>query len=180
VQIAMVKQLILIFALIAVSVVNPILASADVGLDQLKRATDFKLLTPHYSVKSWKLEIKEPYPLDLDRSITKVRLHYFDKSGRTYMFGIEQHKAIGYKSKRFITNIDVRNNTSTTNVIEEDFIFDTSGELVRFNGIEARFKPWADGTPGGFLRWVQNGTYNEVDSSHLSKKQMVKIAKSMT
>jgi hypothetical protein len=175
----MVKQLILILVLTAVSVVNPNSVSADVGLDNLKNAADFKLFTPHYSTKSWKLEIKEPYPIDLDRSIIKVRLHYFDKSGRTYMFGIEQHKAIGYKSKRSETNIDVRNNTSTTKVIEEDFKFATSGEIVKINGIEARFQPWTDGTPGGFLRWVQHGTYIEIDSMHLSQKLMVKLAESM-
>jgi hypothetical protein len=68
----------------------------------------------------------------------KVRIHYFDKSGSTYMFGIEQHKAIGYKSKRYETIIDVRGKTSVTRVIEENFKFDTSGEIVKLNGIEAR------------------------------------------
>lgn len=150
---------------------NPIL-----GLDQLKSATDFKLFIPHYSIKSWKLEIKEPYPLDTDRLIKKVRLHYFDKSGSTYMFGIEQHKAIGYKSKRSETIIDVRSHTMTTKVIEENFRFDTSGEIVKLNGIEARF---AYGALGGCLRWVQDGTYIEMDSFRLSRKQMVIIAKSM-
>ncbi|RCW40859.1 DUF4367 domain-containing protein [Paenibacillus prosopidis] len=175
----MVKKLIFIMILTMVSVVNPNLVSADIGLDSLKSATDFKLFTPHYSTKSWKLEIKEPYPIDLDRSIVKVRLHYFDKSGQTYMFGVEQHKAKGYKIKRSETTIDVRNKTSTTKVIEEDFKFDTSGENEEINGIEARFQPWGDGTPGGVLRWVQDGTYIEIDSMHLSQKQMVKLAESM-
>jgi hypothetical protein len=92
------------------------------------------------------------------------------------MFGIEQHKAIGYKSKREETYFDVRNNTSTTKVIEENFKFDTSGEIVKLNGIEARF---AYGTQGGCLRWVQDGTYIEMDSFRLSRKQMVILAESM-
>jgi hypothetical protein len=173
------KKLVLILFLTTISLLNPIIAFAHIGLDQLKSSTDFKLLTPHYSIKSWKLEIKEPYPLDTDRLITRVRLHYFDKSGQTYMFGIVQHKAKGYKIKRSETIIDVRNNTRTTKVIEEDFKFDTSGEIVKINGIEARFQPWTDGTPGGFLRWVQHGTYIEIDSMHLSQKLMVKLAESM-
>jgi hypothetical protein len=174
-----VTKLILVLVVAVASIANTKLASADARLDQLKRVTDFKLFTPNYSIESWNIEIKEPYPLDLGRPITKVRLHYFDKTGRAYIFGIEQHKAVGYKSKRYETNIDVRKNKSTTKVKEEVFKFDASGEIVKFNGIEARFKPWAGGIPGGYLRWIQQGTYIEIDSSCLSKKQMVEIAKSM-
>jgi hypothetical protein len=148
-------------------------------MKQIKNSTDFKLLVPHYSMQSWKLEIKEPYPVDLKRPITKVRLHYFDKSGQSYMFRVEQHKSIGYKSKQERVHIDARNNTSTRIIVEEDFKFDRSGEILTFNEIEARFTPWADDTPGGFLRWIQDGTYIEIDSAHLSKKDMILLAKSM-
>ena len=112
---------------------NPLTASSN--LKNLGIATDFKLLTPNYSFKSYKLEIKEPYPLVLSRPISKVRLHYFDKSGQTYMFGIEEHKAADYKIKRIETHIDVRNQTSTTRTIVEDFKFDLNGEQVNINGI---------------------------------------------
>ncbi|MEK8133158.1 DUF4367 domain-containing protein [Paenibacillus filicis] len=96
------------------------------------------------------------------------------------MFGIEQHKAIGYKSKKKHTYIDVRNNTSETKIVEEDFKFDTSGEIIKFNELEARFTPREkNSTPGGFLRWIQEGTYIEIVSSEMSKKKMIKIAKSM-
>ncbi|MDQ0090437.1 hypothetical protein J2T12_003860 [Paenibacillus anaericanus] len=170
------KKMVFILLLTTISLLNPIIAFAHIELDQLRSSTDFKLFTPHYSLTSWKLEIKEPYPLDTDRLITKVRLHYFDKSGSKYMFGIEQHKAIGYKSKRSDTIIDVRSKTSTTRDIEDHFKFDTSGEIVKLNGIEARFDY---GTQGGCLRWVQDGTYIEMDSFRLSRKQMVILAKSM-
>ncbi|MDQ8738675.1 hypothetical protein [Paenibacillus sp. LHD-38] len=170
------KKKVLILFLTTISLLNPLIAFAHIGLDQLKSATDFKLFTPHYSLTSWKLEIKEPYPLDADQLITKVRLHYFDKSGNTYMFGIEQHKAIGYKINRSETTIDVRSKTITTKVKEENFKFDTSGEIVKLNGIEARFDY---GTQGRCLRWVQDGTYIELDSFRLSRKQMVILAKSM-
>ncbi|MFC5470248.1 DUF4367 domain-containing protein [Cohnella suwonensis] len=158
---------------------NPIMTSSHVGLDELKYATDFKLLAPYTSTESYKFEIKEPFPLVSGRSISRVRLHYFDKSGQTYMFGIEEHKAVGYKIKRFDTTIDVRNQTSTTKIIVEDFKFDVSGEKVNINGIEARFVPWTDHTPGGYLRWVQDGTYIEIDSGDLSKQMMVELAKSI-
>jgi len=95
------------------------------------------------------------------------------------MFGVKQHKATGYKIKKEQIDIDVRNNTSERKIVEEDFKFDTSGEIIKFNGLEARFIPWADITLGGFLRWVQDGTYIEIDSPELSKKDMIQIAKSM-
>jgi hypothetical protein len=161
---------------------NLLMTSSHVRLDELKNATDFKLLTPHNyfnSIESYKFEIKEPYPLIPGRSISRVRFHYFDKSGQTYMFGMEEHKAVGYKIKRSETTIDVRNQTSTTKIIEEDFKFDVSGEKVNINGIEARFVPWVNHTPGGYLRWVQDGTYIEIDSGDLSKQRMVELAKSM-
>ncbi|MFC3746751.1 hypothetical protein ACFORK_08485 [Paenibacillus sp. GCM10012306] len=155
---------------------NPAITFANIGLDQIKSAADFKLFIPRNSFANWNLEIKEPYPLVTDRLITKVRLHYFDKSGSTYMFGIEQHKAIGYKSKRSETTIDVHSKTSTTRDIEENFRFNTNGEIIKLNGVEARFNY---GTQGRCLRWVQDGTYIEMDSFRLSKKQMIVLAKSM-
>jgi hypothetical protein len=73
-----VTKLILVLVVAVASIANTKLASADARLDQLKSATDFKLCTPYYSIESWNIEIKEPYPLDLGRPITKVRLHYLD------------------------------------------------------------------------------------------------------
>lgn len=60
-----------------IALANPTLASSNVELDKLKNIADFKLLTPSYYVLSYKLEIKEPYPLDPSRSVSKVRLHFF-------------------------------------------------------------------------------------------------------
>ncbi|WP_054025092.1 DUF4367 domain-containing protein [Bacillus sp. FJAT-28004] len=161
-----------------IATANPLTASSNVGLDKLKNATDFKLFTPN-SFENYKLEIKEPYPLVLSRRISKLRLHYFDKSGQTYLFGIEEHKADGYKINRVETHFDVRNQTSTTRTIVEDFKFDVSGAKVNINGFEARFVAWANHIPGGYLRWVQDGTYIEIDSGALSKEMMVELAKSM-
>lgn len=161
-----------------IALANPLSASSNIGLDKLGNKTDFKLLTPYNSFDSYKLEIKEPYPLDLSKSISKVRLHYFDKSGQTYVFGIEEHKAVGYKSKRVKIYYDIRNQTSITRNLVEDFKFDVSGEKVNINGFEARFVPWADHIHGGYLRWIQDSTYIEIDSGILSKEMMVELAKS--
>lgn len=158
---------------------NSLTTSSYVGLDELKNATNFKLIIPYYSIERYKVEIKEPYPLVPGQSISRARLHYFDKSGQTYIFGMEEHKAIDYKFKRVETTLDVRKKTSTTRVIDEEFKFDVRGEKVNINGIEARFVPWANHTPGGYLLWVQDGTYIEIDSADLSKQMMVELAESM-
>ncbi|AEI39696.1 DUF4367 domain-containing protein [Paenibacillus mucilaginosus] len=60
-----------------------------------------------------------------------------------------------------------------------DSKFDTSGEIIELNRLDARFIPWSGHTSGGFLRWIQDDTYVELDSGELSKNEMIKIAKSM-
>lgn len=42
----------------------------------------------------------------------------------------EEHKAVGYKINRVVTNIDVRNRTSTTRTIVEEFKFNERGEKI--------------------------------------------------
>lgn len=162
-----------------IALAKPTLASSNVEWDKLKNVADFKLLTPSYSVQSYKLEIKEPYPLVLSQSVSKVRLHFFDESGQTYLFGIEEHKAVCFKMNRVVTSFDVRNQTSTTRTIVEDFKFIERGEKININGIEGRFEPWVNHIPGGYLRWVQEGTFIEFDSGVLTKEEMVELAKSM-
>ncbi|MGV2881298.1 DUF4367 domain-containing protein [Paenibacillus taichungensis] len=158
---------------------KPTLAFSNVDLDKLQTAADFKLFTPSCSDQSYKLEIKEPYPFAPSLSVSKVRLHFFDESGQTYLFGIEEHKAGGYKINRVITNIDVRNRTSTTRTIVEDFKLNEHGEKININGIQGRFEPWANHIPGGYLRWVQNDTFIEMDSGELTREEMIALAKSM-
>lgn len=47
---------------------------------------------------------------------------------------------------------------------------------INIKGIEGRFEPWVNHTPGGHLRWVQNGTFIEIDSGVLTKEEMVELA----
>lgn len=149
-------------------------------LEHLRKASDFKVLLPtKSSLKHNKVEIKEPYPLKLDSPISRVRIHYFDTSGQTYVFGLEEHKAAGYKVKRIKTTIDARTKTSKTEINEEDFKFNLRGEKVYINGIEGRFEAWVNHDKGGYLRWIQDDTYLEMDSGVLSKQMMLDIAASI-
>ncbi|MFS0868855.1 hypothetical protein [Paenibacillus xylanilyticus] len=158
---------------------NPTLTFSNVELDKLKLVADFKLITPSSSVQSYKLEIKAPYPFNPGQSVSEVRLHFFDESGNSYLFGIEEHKAVGYKINRVITTIDVRNQTSTTRTVVEDFKFSERGEKININGFEGRFEPWVNHVPGGYLRWVHNDTFIEIDSGELTKEEMIVLARSM-
>lgn len=147
-------------------------------LNKVKQKSTFTLLVPNNIPNEWTVELKYPYPLDINKPIQSVRLHYFDKN-ENYIFGIEQHKAVGYKIKKEKIVVDVRNNTSTRTIVEEDFKYVASGEIIKFSGMETSFTPWANIKLGGFLRWVQNGTYIEMDSTQLSKKEMIDVAKSV-
>ncbi|WP_164848590.1 DUF4367 domain-containing protein [Paenibacillus sp. DCT19] len=158
---------------------KPTSAFSYVELDKLKPVADFKIITPSFSIQSYKLEIKEPYPFNPDQSVSKVRLHFFDESGESYMFGIEEHKAVGYKINRDITTIDVRNQTSTTRTVVEDFKFSERREKININGIKGSFEAWVNHVPGGYLRWVHNGTFIQMDSGELTKEEMTALARSM-
>ncbi|MEK5641434.1 hypothetical protein BK138_13965 [Paenibacillus rhizosphaerae] len=149
-------------------------------LNHLRKATDFKLLLPtDSSLKQNKIEIKEPYSIELDPPIPRVRIHYFDASGQNYEFGLEEHKAAGYKVRRIKTIMDARTKTSKTEINEENFKFDLRGEKVYINGIEGRFEAWVNHDKGGYLRWIQDDTYLEMDSGVLTKQMMLDIAASL-
>lgn len=79
---------------------------------------------------------------------------------------------MGYKQIRSFTKFDARKKTSTTEEVEEEFRFDLSGEKLDLYGIDARYVPWADGTPGGYLRWIQDATFIELDSALLTKNKL--------
>jgi hypothetical protein len=156
---------------------KPFTNSTNIDFKELKREINFNVLLPRNH--GYKMEIKEPYPLVAGQSISRIRLHYFDQTGRKYIFGIEEHKATDYKIEREETNIDVRNQSSSTRSVIEDFRFNLRGEKVNINGIEGRFEPWADHSSGGYLRFVQEDTYIEIDSGELSRQMMIDLARTM-
>ncbi|MGG4132481.1 DUF4367 domain-containing protein [Paenibacillus illinoisensis] len=158
---------------------KPTLAFSNIELDKLKLVADFKIFVPYSSIHRYKIEIKEPYPFNPAQSVSEVRLHFFDKSGKTYLYGIEEHKAVNYKINRVITTIDVRTQKSSTRTVVEDFKFSERGEKININGFEGRFEPWVNHVPGGYLRWVNNDTFIEIDSGELTKEEMISLARSM-
>ncbi|GAB6929120.1 hypothetical protein JCM10914A_31030 [Paenibacillus sp. JCM 10914] len=138
--------------------------AADPDLLSLTRDADFQLFAPSLRGMDWKLDIPQPSPYTPgEQKIAFTRFSYFDKSGNDYLLGIEQRTAEEYYTT------SSANNASNNN-----------GEPVRWNSTEAQFRAWADREDnGGFLRWIQNQTYNELSSVVLSKKQMIDIAKSI-
>ena len=56
--------------------------------------------------------------------------------------GVEQHKAYGYRFTQSITNIDIKNNTSSTKQ-KSVHLHLIQGELVTWDDIEGRFESWA-------------------------------------
>ncbi|MCM3260442.1 hypothetical protein M3664_21875 [Paenibacillus lautus] len=153
----------------------------DQALHQLSKDTDFVIYAPQLPKTDWKLDIPVPYPFKPgEKKITFTRFSYFDMSGDIYLLGVEQHKAHGYKTTQSITSIDLKNNTSSTRQQERTFTFDSRGEPVTWDDIEARFEPWADKEQnGGFLKWIQGDTFIEMSSVVLTREQMSEVARSM-
>ncbi|WP_353056307.1 DUF4367 domain-containing protein [Paenibacillus sp. MER 99-2] len=75
--------------------------------------------------------------------------------------------------------MDVRNQTSTTRTVVEDFKFSERGDKININGIKGHFEAWVNHVPGGYLRWVHNDTFIQMDSGELTKEEMIALARSM-
>ncbi|MCR8644831.1 hypothetical protein NV379_19445 [Paenibacillus sp. N1-5-1-14] len=149
-------------------------------LKQVSGHTDFKLFVPHYNKQHWKLEIKDPSPIDTSNPITLVRLHYFDPAGHDLWFRIEQHSAYDYNLKKTQISVDMSGTRDNKlDEYEEEFKFDDSGEAISINGVIARYTPGHNHSAGGHLRWIQDETYIDIDSSRLSKYDMIELAKTM-
>ncbi|WP_078410756.1 DUF4367 domain-containing protein [Priestia abyssalis] len=132
----------------------------SITIPELKKKVDFKVLTPKEIPSHWTLDIKT-YPWGEKEDITDFRLHYMDKYDEHLMFGIGERKASGRLEKP-----------------------EYSGKTVNINGYKGYFSPFKasrrnEHPIGGILCWVQNDTYLEMDSSTLTKNEMINIAESM-
>ncbi|MBB6732684.1 hypothetical protein [Cohnella zeiphila] len=170
------EEICLLNLLSLLSLVLTMTTSSD-QLDDLKEVATFKLQT--LENPSYTAEIKVPYPLDPGQPVSRARIHYFDKYSQKFVFSLDEHKASGYKEMRTETIVDIRNHTTTTRMIEEDFKFIPRGKKVRINKTQAYFEPWANRETGGYLRWIQNGTYVEMESVELPEQIMVDLAKTI-
>ncbi|MGE6963873.1 DUF4367 domain-containing protein [Bacillus thuringiensis] len=130
-------------------------SNGKITLTEMKGKAEFRVFVPKEFSQNWSLVIKT-YPSKQSDKINKVRLTYVDKTLKNYMMlGIEQSKAH-----------------------ESDIT--SRGVIVQINNYKGRFEAWEGGSQkGGILRWIQNGTYVEMNSSNLTKKEMVQLAKSM-
>jgi len=127
-------------------------------IPELKKEVDFTLLTPTNIPNDWTLDTKT----SLSPFIT---LHYMDSKDTKLMVGINQ--GLGFP------------------LTKDDFPY---AQQVDINGNKGYFQGWEesgevdnnrDTITGGLLKWVQDGTYVEMNSSRLSKEKMLEIARSI-
>ncbi|MFD9627448.1 DUF4367 domain-containing protein [Peribacillus muralis] len=135
----------------------------SITISEIKRKVDFKVVVPQNIPNDWTLEIKT-YPWDEKNKITNFSLHYMDSDDKYLLIGIEQSKES--------PNKELNNNA----------------EQVDINGHKGFFVEWGNSgeldkegelITGGLLRWIQEGTYVEMDSSRVSRNIMLDVARSM-
>ncbi|MBU7595690.1 DUF4367 domain-containing protein [Metabacillus halosaccharovorans] len=119
-----------------------------------------RFLTPQDIPSDWTLDIKT-YPWNEKENIKDFRLHYMDKNDKFLMFGIEEKKVFGNLEK----------------IVRDEKELNLNG----YKGYYSSFKSSInnENPVGGILRWTQNDTYIEMNSSTLTEEQMINIAKSM-
>jgi hypothetical protein len=165
-------NLLLILFFIAVSSSSIALAKEtkynhnSITIAEVKEEVDFKVLVPKKISKEWTLEIKTRD--NKDGNLSVIRLQYMDENDENLMVGIEEKKV----SKKAISQL------------EEEF---SEGDKIKINGVSAYYQEWDNNgktfngkiISGGLLTWIQNGTYVQMDSSSLSKDEMVEIARTI-
>ncbi|XHU85499.1 DUF4367 domain-containing protein [Peribacillus muralis] len=135
----------------------------SITISEIKRKVDFKVVVPQNIPNDWTLE-KKTYPWDEKNKITNFSLHYMDSDDKYLLIGIEKSKES--------SNKEMNNNA----------------EQVDINGHKGFFVEWGNSgeldkegelITGGLLRWIQEGTYVEMDSSRVSRNTMLDVARSM-
>lgn len=129
---------------------------SSITIPEIKKKVNFTILTPKKIPDDWTLDTKiSPW----------VMLHYMDSKDRKLMVAIHLSRRISLS--------------------DEDF---PSAQRVDINGNKGYFSKWVDSgkldkngelITGGLLRWIQAGTYVEMQSSRLPKEKMLEIARSM-
>ncbi|KOO50955.1 DUF4367 domain-containing protein [Viridibacillus arvi] len=128
----------------------------SITIPEIKKKVDFTILTPKKIPDDWTLDTKtSPW----------IMLHYINSKDTKLMVAI--HLRIAHP------------------LSEEDFPY---SQQVDINGNKGYFQDWTengevdnkgDTITGGLLRWTQDGTYVEMNSSRLPKEKMLEIARSM-
>jgi hypothetical protein len=137
----------------------------SITLQEIKKKVDFKVLTPNKIPNDWTLEIKT-YSWEAKGDFNQISLHYMNSTDTKLMVAIDQSKGEA--------SYDVPKSTLT--------------RQVDINGIRGYFSEWGNSGEldhkresilGGLLYWKQGGTYIQMESSRISKRQMIDIARSM-
>ncbi|MGD6960437.1 DUF4367 domain-containing protein [Rossellomorea aquimaris] len=136
----------------------------SITIAEVKEVVNFKVLVPKKVPEELALEIKTRD--NKDGNLSSIRLHYMDENDENLMLGIEEKKV----SKRVISQL------------EEEF---SEGEKIKVNVVSAYYQEWANRgkelngkiITGGLLTWIEDETYVQMDSSSLSKDEMVEIAR---
>ncbi|MFJ5770164.1 DUF4367 domain-containing protein [Psychrobacillus sp. NPDC093180] len=125
-------------------------------ISEIQEEVDFNVLSPKKIPDDWTLDTKtSPW----------IMLHYMDSKDSKLMVVIDLRK--GFR------------------LFDDDFPYH---QQVDINGNKGYFQEWGDSgefdkngdtITGGLLNWIQDGTSVEMNSSRLSKEQMVEIARSM-
>ncbi|MDM5222398.1 DUF4367 domain-containing protein [Peribacillus sp. NJ11] len=135
----------------------------SITLSEIKRKVDFKVVVPQNIPNDWTLEIKT-YPWDEKDKITNFRLHYMDSDDKYLLIGIEQSKESSNKEMNINADqVDINGHKGFFVEWGNSGELDKKGEIVT----------------GGLLRWIQEGTYVEMESSRVSRNKMLEVARSM-
>ncbi|MCK1981965.1 MULTISPECIES: DUF4367 domain-containing protein [Peribacillus] len=135
----------------------------SITISEIKRKVDFKVVVPQNIPNDWTLEIKT-YPWDEKDKITNFSLHYMDSDDNYMLIHIGQSKESSNKEMNInAEQVDINGNKGFFVEWGNSGELDKKGELVT----------------GGLLRWIQEGTYVEMESSRVSRNKMLEVARSM-
>ncbi|USK80747.1 DUF4367 domain-containing protein [Peribacillus frigoritolerans] len=135
----------------------------SITISEIKRKVDFKVVVPQNIPNDWTLEIKT-YPWDEKDKITNFSLHYMDSDDKYMLIHIGQSKESSNKEMNInAEQVDINGNKGFFVKWGNSGELDKKGELVT----------------GGLLRWIQEGTYVEMESSRVSRNKMLEVARSM-
>ncbi|MCR2823620.1 DUF4367 domain-containing protein [Lederbergia panacisoli] len=125
-------------------------------ISEIKKEVDFTVLTPKRIPDDWTLDTKtSPW----------LMLHYMDSNDTKLMVAIHLRKGFPLSDEDFPyrQKVDINGNKGYFQEWEDNGEVDENGNIIT----------------GGLLNWVQNGTYVQMNSSILTKAQMIDIARSM-
>jgi hypothetical protein len=176
-----------LFIVLILLVSNPMIITAkemkyngnSITVQEINKKVDFKVLTPNKVPNDWTLEIKT-YSWEGKGDFNQISLHYMNSTDTKLMVAIGQSKGD--------SSYGVPKSTQSKGDSSYGVPKGTLTQQVDINGIKGYFSEWGNSGEldhkgesilGGLLCWKQDGTYIQMESSRISKKQMIDIARLM-